>query len=140
MNLKPLCQRDPVLNTLMQRAAYWRQLDKRVKTLLPANLHPHFQVAHIDGDGTLVLWAIHHTAAARLRMIMPVLLPQLQALDTCIRAVRIKIQPLQHCPTPQKQARLSETARANCRQAAASLTHHPQLAAALMRLAQVVDR
>ena len=139
MNLDRLCRRDRILYDLMQQAAYWQRLDGRIKALLPANLHDHFQVACIDG-GTLVIRACHNMAASRLRMIAPVLLPQMQAIDGRIRQVRIKIEPPQQTSPPQKQARLSENARQQCRQTAARLEHHPQLAAALRRLAQVADR
>ncbi|MCP2039901.1 hypothetical protein L1281_000480 [Neisseria sp. HSC-16F19] len=140
MSLTPLLERNPVLKDLMRQAAYWRTLDARVKTLLPANLHAHFQVACIDEDGTLVLWVGHNMAASRLRMIVPVQLAQMQQLDERIRNVRIKIQPPQNRPAPAKQAKLSDTARNSCRETAAQLAHHPKLAAALEKLAKVADR
>lgn len=140
MNLEPLLRRDRVLNGLMQQAAYWQRLDVRIKKLLPDNLHPHFQVACIDDDGVLVIEAGHHMAASRLRMIVPVLLPQMQQIDARIRQARVRIRPPQHRPAPQKRAQLSECARSSCRDAAERLAHHPQLAAALARLADVQDR
>jgi len=45
MDLAQLGKRDHLLAGLLQQSQQWRKLDAKVKTVLPANLHPHFQTA-----------------------------------------------------------------------------------------------
>ena len=42
MDLAQLGKRDHLLAGLLQQSQQWRKLDAKIKTVLPANLHPHF--------------------------------------------------------------------------------------------------
>ncbi|WP_315360032.1 DciA family protein [Neisseria bacilliformis] len=122
------------LKFLLQSAQAWRQLDQAVKQHLPANLHPHIRTACIDPDGSLVLLAANSTAAARLKMLAPALLPQLQAYGGLIRAVRVKTVPKTAAPPKQNTLKLSPAALEALADGADRLQHHPGLAATLRRL------
>ena len=122
------------LQFLLQSAKAWRQLDNIVKQELPANLHPHVQTACIE-EGALVLLAANNMAASRLKMIAPALLPRLQRHSTLIQSVRVKTVPKPAAPPRQNSLRLSAAAAEGFRRSAEQLQHHPQLAAALRRLA-----
>ncbi|WP_049256718.1 DciA family protein [Neisseria bacilliformis] len=122
------------LKFLLHSAQAWRQLDQAVKQHLPANLHPHIRTACIDPDGNLVLLAANSTAAARLKMLAPALLPQLQAYGGLIRAVRVKTVPKPSAPPKQNTLKLSPAALEALADGADRLQHHPGLAAALRRL------
>ena len=69
MDLAQLGKRDRLLAGLLQQSQQWRKLDAKIKTVLPVNLHPHFQTACIE-DGRLVLLAANNMAASRLKMIL----------------------------------------------------------------------
>lgn len=124
----------PQLQFLLQSAKAWRQLDNIVKQELPANLHPHVQTACIE-EGALVLLAANNMAASRLKMIAPALLPRLQRHSDLIQSVRVKTVPKPAAPPRQNSLRLSAAAAEGFRRSAEQLQHHPQLAAALRRLA-----
>ncbi|MGF6148248.1 Protein of uncharacterised function (DUF721) [Kingella potus] len=122
------------LEFLLQSAQAWRQLDRAVKQHLPANLHPYVQTARIDQDGSLVLLAANGTAASRLKMLAPALLPKLRQCSGLITAVRVKTVPKTAAPPRQNSLKLSPAALDALADGADRLEHHPQLAAALRRL------
>ena len=99
-----------------------------------------FQTACIE-DGRLVLLAANNMAASRLKMILPSILPKLQALHDGIREVVVRVVPK---PPPQPKTnslRLSETALDSFDAAAAKLEgKHPELAAALAELVRKHSR
>lgn len=136
MNLDNLSKRDARLKGLLQQSQQWRRLDAQVKTVLPANLAPHFQTACIEEGGCLVLLAANSMASSRLKMILPTLLPRLKAIHEHIREVRVRVVP--HTPPPPKRntLKLSENALAQFDRSADTLNQkHPELAAALAALA-----
>lgn len=133
MNLEPLGRQDAKLNRLLQQTAHWQRLDQSLKQLLPPHLHSHFQVACV-ADGRLVVIAGGSMAAARLRMLLPPLVPQLQIIDSEIQSVRVTIRPTMAEAPRDKRLHLSSAAADTCRAAADRLAHHPELAAALRAL------
>lgn len=122
------------LGSLLAQTRIWLDLDRQVKALLPANLHPHMQAVCIEG-GVLIVHASAAMAANRLKMILPALLPQLMRQCPEVRAVRVKMQPKNVPPQKEKDFRISAEAVAYFRASAEKLRHHPELAAALQRLA-----
>lgn len=135
MDLNRLGRHDSRLLALLQQSQQWRSLDRQVKQILPANLHAHFQTACIE-NGALVLLAANNMAASRLRMIAPGLLVRLQALSPEIGSVRVKTVPNPPPPPRENRLKLGEAALAGLERSAESLPHHPELAAALRRLAE----
>lgn len=135
MNLDHLSKRHPQLAGLLQQSQQWQRLDHAVKSLLPPNLAPHFQVACIENH-CLVLIAANSMASGRLRMILPSLLPALIRLDNRIGDVRIKNIP--HTPpSPKtKNLHLSEQALQQFANTADRLQHHSELAEALQKLVE----
>lgn len=140
MDLAQLGKRDRLLAGLLQQSQQWRKLDAKIKTVLPVNLHPHFQTACIE-DGRLVLLAANNMAASRLKMILPAMLPKLQALHDGIREVAVRVVPK---PPPQPKTnslQLSEAALDSFDAAAAKLEgRYPELAAALAELVRKHSR
>lgn len=134
MNLEQLGKRDQLLKGLLQQAQQWQRLDAQVKKLLPANLRAHFQTACVQ-EGRLVLLAANNMAASRLKMITPVLLPQLQALREDIKEVGVRVVPKTPAPPKTNSLKLSEAALSSFAQTAEDLGgRHPQLAEALAKL------
>lgn len=135
MNLDHLSKRHPQLAGLLQQSQQWQRLDHAVKSLLPPNLAPHFQVACIENN-CLVLIAANSMASGRLRMILPSLLPALARLDSRIGEVRIKNIPHTPPPSKTKNLHLSEQALQQFANTADRLQHHSELAEALQKLVE----
>ncbi|WP_295862369.1 DciA family protein [uncultured Neisseria sp.] len=134
MDLAQLGKRDHLLAGLLQQSQQWRKLDAKIKTVLPANLHPHFQTACVE-DGRLVLLAANNMAASRLKMILPAMLPKLQELHDGIREVAVRVIPKPPPHPKTNSLRLSEAALDSFDTAAAKLEgKYPELAAALAEL------
>lgn len=134
MDLAQLGKRDHLLAGLLQQSQQWRKLDAKIKTVLPANLHPHFQTACVE-DGRLVLLAANNMAASRLKMILPAMLPKLQTLHAGVREVVVRVVPKPPAQPKTNSLRLSEAALDSFDEAAAKLeSKHPELAAALAEL------
>ena len=134
MDLAQLGKRDHLLAGLLQQAQQWRKLDAKIKTVLPANLHPHFQTACVE-DGRLVLLAANNMAASRLKMILPAMLPKLQTLHAGVREVVVRVVPKPSVQPKTNSLRLSEAALDSFDEAAAKLEgKYPELAAALAEL------
>lgn len=134
MDLAQLGKRDHLLAGLLQQSQQWRKLDAKIKTVLPANLHPHFQTACVE-DGRLVLLAANNMAASRLKMILPAMLPKLQTLHAGVREVVVRVVPKPSVQPKTNSLRLSEAALDSFDEAAAKLEgKHPELAAALAEL------
>lgn len=140
MDLAQLGKRDHLLAGLLQQSQQWRKLDVKIKTVLPANLHPHFQTACVE-DGRLVLLAANNMAASRLKMILPSILPKLQALHAGVREVVVRVVPKPLSQPKTNSLRLSEAALDSFDEAAAKLEgKHPELAAALAELVRKHSR
>lgn len=133
MQLDRHTQTDQHLQNLIQRARYWQQLDQKIKHILPANLRDHLQTACIE-DGQLIIHAHLPMAAGRLKMLLPVLLPKLQQLDSRIMHVQIKMQPKNPPAERSKNFRITPDALNHFQHSAEQLAHHPQLAQALLDL------
>ena len=140
MDLAQLGKRDHLLAGLLQQSQQWRKLDAKIKTVLPANLHPHFQTACVE-DGRLVLLAANNMAASRLKMILPAMLPKLQTLHAGVREVVVRVVPKPPAQPKINSLRLSEAALHSFDEAAAKLeSKHPELAAALAELVRKHSR
>ena len=140
MDLAQLGKRDHLLAGLLQQSQQWRKLDAKIKTVLPVNLHPHFQTACIE-DGRLVLLAANNMAASRLKMILPAMLPKLQTLHAGVREVVVRVVPKPPVQPKTNSLRLSEAALDSFDEAAAKLEgKHPELAAALAELVRKHSR
>lgn len=140
MDLAQLGKRDHLLAGLLQQAQQWRKLDAKIKTVLPANLHPHFQTACVE-DGRLVLLAANNMAASRLKMILPAMLPKLQTLYAGVMEVVVRVVPKPPARPKNNSLRLSEAALDSFDEAAAKLEgKHPELAAALAELVRKHSR
>ncbi|MDO4434013.1 MAG: DciA family protein [Alysiella sp.] len=127
---------DEHLRGLIQRTRYWKQLDNELKQFLPVPLHPHLRVVCVE-NGKLVIYSTSPMAATRLKMLLPTLFPQLQALNTQIQSVQIKIRPPETEKSQQKNFRISPRALSAFEQTAHRLnSQHPELAAAMRRLVQ----
>lgn len=140
MDLAQLGKRDHLLAGLLQQSQQWRKLDAKIKTVLPANLHPHFQTACVE-DGRLVLLAANNMVASRLKMILPAMLPKLQTLHAGVREVVVRVVPKPTAQPKTNSLRLSEAALDSFDEAAAKLEgKYPELAAALAELVRKHSR
>ena len=140
IDLAQLGKRNHLLAGLLQQSQQWRKLDAKIKTVLPANLHPHFQTACVE-DGRLVLLAANNMAASRLKMILPAMLPKLQTLHTGVREVVVRVVPKPPAQPKTNSLRLSEAALDSFDEAAAKLEgKHPEWAAALAELVRKHSR
>ena len=140
MDLAQLGKRNHLLAGLLQQSQQWRKLDAKIKMVLPANLHPHFQTACVE-DGRLVLLAASNMAASRLKMILPAMLPKLQVLQAGVREVVVRVVPKPPAQPKTNSLRLSEVALDSFDEAAAKLEgKHPELAAALAELVRKHSR
>lgn len=133
MNLERFSKKNPQLKQLLTQSAHWQRLGTYLKQELPPHMHAYFTVACVR-DGCLVVIAHNSTIASRLRMVLPALLPSVQQIDHNIDSTRVKVQPAQHEANVVKQASLTATARQELARSADALTHHPELAAALLQL------
>lgn len=135
MNLDDLAKQDRLLAKLWAQSQRWQQAENKIKQILPANLHPHIRVAHIE-EGCLVLLAANNMAAGRMRMLSAGLLPRIQTLLPEIQDIRVKLVPQSEPKTKNNPHTLSDTALNELARTADNLTRHPELAAALRRLVQ----
>ncbi len=135
-DLNRLSHEHRLLNQLIRRAQAWPAQERQLLAVLPPNLRQRCRAVRVrEEDGTLVLHAADNLAASRLRMLAPALLGQWQQLDAGIRQVSVRLVPLEPVVEKHKQARLSRHAADECLRAAEALSAHPELAAALRRLA-----
>lgn len=135
MNLTYFGAGSAELKQLLNITTHWQKLNKCLEQALPPNLHGYFQVACVR-EGCLVVLAHHSMAAARLRMVLPAVLPQLQQMDANICSCRVKVQLLETAKPVVKKATLSPTARAALAKSAQAVSHHPDLARALRHLSE----
>lgn len=87
-----LAQKNEGLRRLTEQAAHLRQLNERLKLLLPPAIAPHAELAVVRGD-TLVVLASSAAWAARLRYSVSALLAALAGDDAFpgVRNIRIKV-------------------------------------------------
>ncbi len=135
MNLDRFSKKNAQLRHLLTQSAHWQRLNTYLRQELPANMHNHFTVACVRA-GDLVVIAHNSMIAARLRMVLPTLLPALQLIDESIETVRVKVQPKEYQAPIDKQANLTPTARQELARSADALSHHPELAEALRKLSR----
>lgn len=133
MELNHFAKGNPSLAHLLQQSRHFLILDRKVKALFPQNLSAYFNVACVQ-DGVLVLMAKNGMAASRLKMMLPMLLAEIQNLDAQIVDVKIRVQPENPVVPREKQCHFSETVLANFEQTAQQLNHAPELAQALLDL------
>ena len=134
MNLDQLSKQGGMLKLLLEQSRRWLVLDRKVKGVLPVNLHAHVQTACID-RGRLVLLAANNMAASRLKMILPQISPRLCALDEEIAEVAVKVVPKVPEPPKSNSLKLSPAALMHFDEAASRLQNkHPELAEALADL------
>ena len=137
-DLNRLSKGHAILNRLVEQAESWQHTAAAIVAKLPANLGCCCRAVRVR-EGVLVMYADNNMVAARLRMLVPAMLPAWQAVCAEIREVYIKISPPPQIKLPAKQAKLSQEAAGQCRAAADRLAHHPELAAALRHLARHAD-
>ncbi|WP_434779742.1 DciA family protein [Neisseria sp. Ec49-e6-T10] len=135
MNLSHLSKKDQRLNALTQQVRLWQRLELQVKKMLPLNLADFYQISCVNEQGALVVFAHNAMVASRLKMIMPALVPQLQGMDARIIKVLVKVSPQEHVHAKYKKAVLGQEAQTQLLSASEKLSHHPELAQALSRLA-----
>lgn len=133
MELNQFAQNSPTLRHLLQQSQYFLMLDKRVKSLLPPNLHAHFKVACLQ-QGELVLLAKSSMAASRLKMMVPAILAQIQSIDEQIMQVKINVLPENPTPPKEKHFHIPDSVLPHFEQTAEKLSHAPELAQALLDL------
>lgn len=133
-----LSRGDLALHELIVQAESWRPVAEALAARLPAKLRRYCRAVRVR-EGVLVWYADDNMAAARLRMLAPGLLPAWRAVCPEAREVLVKISPRELEKPRVKQAHLSQSAAEQCRAMAEGLAHHPELAAALRRLARHAD-
>lgn len=133
MELNQFAQNSPTLRHLLQQSQYFLMLDKRVKSLLPPNLHAHFKVACLQ-QGELVLLAKSSMAASRLKMMVPAILAQIQSIDEHIVQVKINVLPENPTPPKEKHFHIPDSVLTHFEETAEQVAHHPQLAQAIRDL------
>lgn len=128
------CENDR-MRFLLQSVAAWKQLDRTVKQILPANLHAHIQAACIE-DGCLILVARNNMAASRAKMLLPPLVSRLQQAGIPIDTAAVRIRPAPpESPKRQNTLHMSEAALDSFAAGAQRLRQrHPGLAAAMRDL------
>lgn len=121
------------LHDWVAQSKKWHFLDNKIKQWLPKTLTQHFQVACIQ-DSTVFLVADNNLVAARLRMLQLSLLQHIQNDYPQVNNIHVSIQPKQLQKTYVKQVKLDTIARQTLNDMAHQLAHHPNLAAALIKL------
>ena len=107
MELIPNCRQskdrafNSELHNLVRLSQYFNELDRRLKSWLPANLHAHFHVSCIEQQ-TLVLHADMPAMASRLKMMLPALPPNPSVSATA-----------QHCAESARQPPVRPASGAN---------------------------
>ena len=134
MELIPNCRQskdrafNSELHNLVRLSQYFNELDRRLKSWLPANLHAHFHVSCIEQQ-TLVLHADMPAMASRLKMMLPALLPKIQQIQVYLQPRNIAPKaPVSRPSDPQVAQMLEQTAQ--------KVVASPKLSQALHRLAQ----
>lgn len=130
---------DGLVQQVLQQALLWQQTQGALLAVVPPFLRERVRAVMVRDDGTLVWHAVDNAAAARLRMMLPTLLPQWQKVDKGIAAATVKIRLPEGTCEKVKQAHVSKKAAQGLRQTADTVVGHPKLAAALRRLADKAD-
>lgn len=136
MQLDFLFQAHTPVNDLLQQSRYYLQLNQQVKNLIP-NFAQHFRIIRINESGTIIFAVNNSTAAARLKMLLPMHWPTILTLNPNIKSCIIKVMP-ENTPTPKpKQLTISPHAQNAFQHTAQRMEkHYPDLAAAIQRLSQ----
>lgn len=136
MQLDFLFQARTPLNDLLQQSRYYVQLNQQVKNLIPS-FAQHFRIIRINESGTIIFAVNNSTAAARLKMLLPMHWPTILTLNPNIKSCIIKVIP-ENTPKPKpKQLTISPHAQDIFQHTAQRMQkHHPNLAAAMQRLSQ----
>lgn len=135
MKLEQFIAGDSRLSGLLQLSRYWQRLDTEAKRLLPPNLHRHFRVVCME-ESTLVLHADTPMAATRLKMLLPALLPQLQAIEPRIAEAKIKVSPASPETPKNKNFHISAHALDCFSKTAEKVAHCPELAQSIRKLVE----
>lgn len=133
MQLDKLAERDSTLQNLLQKSYYFQQLDTQVKRLLPPNLAPHFRVVCVR-DGALLISVSSSMAASRLKMLLPALLPRIQALNGQIETVQVSVSPKSPESQREKDFAISPAALEMFAETAERVRHHADLYESLQNL------
>lgn len=133
MDLSQLSRQDQRLGGLLQQAQYWNTLDGEVKRLLPANMRAHCHVVCIE-QGELILHTDSAMATSRLKMLLPALLPAIQALDERIVRTHVHTVPRSIAPKSPKPHHIPADALPYFEYAAQRVANRPTLAQALRKL------
>ena len=141
MELIPNCRQskdrafNSELHNLVRLSQYFNELDRRLKSWLPANLHAHFHVSCIEQQ-TLVLHADMPAMASRLKMMLPALLPKIQEINPHIRQIQVYLQPRNIAPKAPVSRPSDLQVAQMLEQTAQKVAASPKLSQALQRLAQ----
>jgi len=119
-SLSDICQQNPALKRIRQRAQMLEQLNHRFQQLLPAQFSAHCKLANID-DTTLVIHTDNASYSSLLRFQAPTLCRTLsQELGIDITTLTVKVRP-EHVPFETQSTNslsLPETAAEGLRQTA----------------------
>lgn len=89
--LTTVLEADATLSALLKQTAALRRLDQDFRRLVPAALAAASRVQSAEGS-ELVLRADHGAAAAKLKLLAPNLLMQLQGRGWHFTAIRVRVQ------------------------------------------------
>ncbi len=121
------------LHNLLQWVDYWRYLESQLKQHIPQNLRDQCRVVCIR-DNTLVVHTDSASSAMRLKMILPAVLPQMQDIDKNIHRFQVKHKPTHPQPHATDSHKISPTTLDKFEHTAQQLSHHTDLAHAIMQL------
>jgi hypothetical protein len=123
------------LKALSQQAADLSALQKQCQEIIPTALSNQVQVGAIENK-SLTLYASNGAVAAKIKLLLPSLLSQLQKQGLAITRIRVTVKVQSHAPPAKKPVRhLSQQAAENIYTLAQKLQGSP-LGEALERLAQ----
>jgi len=132
-----LASRTKTASALYDHALRLIELQKRIRTALPAPLNDHVTVAN-SRKGTLIIYTDSAAWAARLRFRVPEMLKSINetSQDVPLQAIRIKVRPpdTRRLPAADKLSISDDTAR--LLQHMAESISAPDLRASLLRLSR----
>lgn len=90
--LEEAANESPTLAKLLNLSRQSSDLLRAIQFLIPSNLRPAISPGPID-DTTWCLIVDGNAVAAKLRQFLPTLLTQLQAINSDITSIRLKVTP-----------------------------------------------
>lgn len=125
---------DKTVASLLQQVRIHQTIDQLIKQNVPSALGAMFQVACIE-ETVLVVFAQNNMVANRLKWFIPQILSILEAQGyPTIKHVKIKIMPQTAIQQKSKNCVLTPGAVKAFNETAQKVSHHPELAQALLNL------